>query len=112
MRKENPARFSSAVGEAWMHCEFKVKYCHKLFDDEMFHQIHFVEKWGRGIGLILSKEPNTEFKEVGRQFIVIFKRKAIPETREKTGEKTREKIIQLMRENPKITTQELAKRTD
>jgi len=33
MRKENPARFSSAVGEAWMHCEFKVKYCHKIFDD-------------------------------------------------------------------------------
>jgi len=33
MRKENPARFSSAVGEAWMHCEFKVKYSHKIFDD-------------------------------------------------------------------------------
>ncbi len=78
---------------------------------EMFHQIHFVEKWGRGIGLILSKEPDTNFKEVGRQFVVTFKRKAIPETREKTGEKTREKIIQLIRENPKITTQELAKRT-
>lgn len=78
---------------------------------EMFHQIHFVEKWGRGIGLILSKEPDTDFQIVGRQFVVVFKRKAIPETREKTGEKTREKIIQLMRENPKITTQELAKRT-
>jgi|SRR3989338_8456473 len=35
MRKENPARFSSAVGEAWMHCEFKVKYCHEIFDDEV-----------------------------------------------------------------------------
>ncbi len=33
MRKENPARFSSAVGEAWMHCEFKIKYCHKIFGD-------------------------------------------------------------------------------
>ena len=36
MRKENPARFSSAVGEAWMHCEFKVKYCHKIFDNETY----------------------------------------------------------------------------
>lgn len=79
---------------------------------EMFHQIHFVEKWGRGISLILSKEPETEFKEVGRQFIITFKRKTpIPETREKTGEKTREKIISLIKENPQITTQELAGKT-
>ena len=38
MRKENPARFSSAVGEAWMHCEFKIRYCHKIFDNEMYRQ--------------------------------------------------------------------------
>ena len=38
MRKENPARFSSAVGEAWMHCMFKVKYCHKIFDDEIYRE--------------------------------------------------------------------------
>jgi len=38
MRKENPARFSSAVGEAWMHCEFKIKYCHKIFDDEIYRE--------------------------------------------------------------------------
>ena len=38
MRKENPARFSSAVGEAWMHCEFKVKYCHTIFDDEVYRE--------------------------------------------------------------------------
>ena len=38
MRKENPARFSSAVGEAWMHCEFKIKYCHKIFDDELYRE--------------------------------------------------------------------------
>ncbi len=30
--KFNPVRFSSAVGEAWMHTSFKVKYCHKVFD--------------------------------------------------------------------------------
>ena len=38
MRKENPARFSSAVGEVWMHCMFKVKYCHKIFDDEIYRE--------------------------------------------------------------------------
>ena len=38
MRKENPARYSSAVGEAWMHCMFKIKYCHKIFDDEIYRE--------------------------------------------------------------------------
>ncbi len=38
MRKEDPIRFSSAVGEAWMHCEFKVKYCHGIFDDEIYRE--------------------------------------------------------------------------
>ena len=38
MRKENPVRYSSAVGEAWMHCEFKIKYCHKIFDDVIYRE--------------------------------------------------------------------------
>lgn len=38
MRKENPARFSSAVGEAWMHCEFKIRYCHCLFDNAIYRE--------------------------------------------------------------------------
>ena len=38
MRKENPVRYSSAVGEAWMHCEFKIKYCHAIFDDEIYRE--------------------------------------------------------------------------
>ena len=29
---------------------------------------------GKGINLILSKEPKTEFKEVGRQFITVFRK--------------------------------------
>ena len=32
MRKEDPVRYSSAVGEAWQHAMFKVKYCHKIFE--------------------------------------------------------------------------------
>lgn len=38
MRKDNPVRYSSAVGEAWMHCEFKIKYCHAIFDDEIYRE--------------------------------------------------------------------------
>ena len=38
MRKENPARYSSAVGESWQHCEFKIKYCHCIFDDELYRE--------------------------------------------------------------------------
>ena len=38
MRKENPARYSSAVGEGWMHCMFKIKYCHTIFDDELYRE--------------------------------------------------------------------------
>lgn len=42
---------------------------------KMLHRAHFIEKWGRGIRLILNKEPNTQFKEIGTHFVVIFKRK-------------------------------------
>ncbi len=38
MRKENPVRYSSAVGEAWMHCMFKVKYCHPIFDQVAYRE--------------------------------------------------------------------------
>ena len=44
--KNNPTRFSSAVGEIWVIATFKVKYCHKIFDlvgvreltDALFHE--------------------------------------------------------------------------
>lgn len=42
---------------------------------EMFNKVHYVEKWGRGIELILSKEPETEFKEAFAMFVTVFKRK-------------------------------------
>ena len=32
MKKYNPTRYSSAVGEAWMHTSFKIKFTHKIFD--------------------------------------------------------------------------------
>lgn len=80
---------------------------------EMFHRIHFVEKWGRGISLILSREPDTEFKEIGRHFIAVFRRKVIeekPSEKEKTRGKTRGKIIALLTQNPEITREGLAKK--
>ena len=32
MKRYNPTRYSSAVGEAWMHTSFKTKFTHKIFD--------------------------------------------------------------------------------
>jgi len=36
--KFNPVRYSSIVGEAWMHFTFKVKYCHPIFDNKLVRQ--------------------------------------------------------------------------
>lgn len=33
MKKTNPTRYSSAVGDIWVMATFKIKYCHKLFDN-------------------------------------------------------------------------------
>ena len=66
---------------------------------EMLHRVHFIEKWGRGIKLILSKEPDAKFSEVGTKFITTFIRKSYYEgkkgvedtTQKKVGEKVVEK---------------------
>jgi ATP-dependent DNA helicase RecG len=42
---------------------------------DIFHRIHFIEKWGRGISLILEREPTAIFKEVADIFITVFERK-------------------------------------
>lgn len=42
---------------------------------DIFHKVHYVEKWGTGIGRIRKLESKTEFKELSNAFIVIFKRK-------------------------------------
>ncbi|HHT9114831.1 MAG: winged helix-turn-helix transcriptional regulator [Planctomycetes bacterium] len=85
---------------------------------EMLHRVHFIEKWGRGIKLILSKEPDTKFSEVGTKFITTFRRRSYFEGKkgfEKLGEKgkeskekSKEKILRLMIENSAITIQEIA----
>ena len=76
---------------------------------EMLHRVHFIEKWGRGIKLILSKEPDTKFSEVGTKFIATFIRKSYYE-----GKKGVEKlsaneniIYTLIRNNPYISKIEM-----
>ena len=76
----------------------------------MFHRVHFVERWGRGIKLILSKEPTADFEEIGRQFFTVFKRKDVMgSVSEQTTHKTAQKILDLIKQNPKITRKDLAK---
>ena len=39
MKKENPSRYSSAVGDVWVMATFKVKYCHKIFDNALIRRL-------------------------------------------------------------------------
>jgi len=81
---------------------------------EMLHRVHFIEKWGRGIRLILSKAPDTLFEEVGRQFVTVFKRVGKDA---KTVERTTPpvkitelelKILNILAGNPKLSRTALA----
>ncbi|MBF0476945.1 MAG: response regulator [Deltaproteobacteria bacterium] len=37
---------------------------------DLFHRVHFIEKWGRGVRMILEREPETEFEDVGGELQV------------------------------------------
>jgi len=39
MKKLNPTRHSSAVGEIWVMATFKTKYCHKIFDVQGYREL-------------------------------------------------------------------------
>lgn len=80
---------------------------------DIFHRGHFVERWGRGISLILSKEPTAEFEEIGDSFYVTFKRKNY-ESRMPHKVKLSENLSELQRviitnmlQKPKITYAQL-----
>jgi uncharacterized protein (UPF0332 family) len=66
----------------------------------IFHKVHFVEKWGTGIGKIKGLEPKAIFEEVADFFLVTFQRRNVPETTQK--------IIELIKEKSSITREELA----
>jgi ATP-dependent DNA helicase RecG len=78
-----------------------------------------VEEWGSGLKRIskacAENGVKVTFKVLKSGFLVTFHRKPaksfLPSTVEKTVEKTREKIIALIRHDPKITTAELAKQS-
>ena len=85
----------------------------------LFERIDMVEQIGSGIGRIkdeIAKAglPIPIFKTDG-MFTVVFQRPAnniLVKNSEKTREKTREKIIRLIKSNKEITIKELAKETE
>ena len=89
---------------------------------DLFQRSHRIEKWGRGIKMILEREPATEFEEVGTAlFVARFRRKpAEPNSSEERGkttqkttqktQKTTQKILDVIAANPSISRKELATR--
>jgi len=84
---------------------------------ELFQHSHRIEKWGRGIKMILEREPRTEFEEVGTVlFVARFWRKEleknISETAgvpsEETSEETSDKILAIIRSDTKTTARHIA----
>ncbi len=82
---------------------------------DMFHRLHYIERIGSGVARMRELAPSIVFDISSNWFRTIFARKAIDAktvenviTGEKTREKTREKIIELIKDNPTITTGELA----
>jgi ATP-dependent DNA helicase RecG len=65
--------------------------------------------------LILSKEPKTSFKEVGRQFIVVFKRKYVTPQQLVEGlveglAENQRRILEIIQQDARISKRELADR--
>jgi len=82
---------------------------------DMFHEVHFVEKWGRGISLILSKEPDAEFEVVGGIFITRFKRKAegVEGLVDRVVEglvENQQKMLRMIAKNPHLSKREMAEK--
>jgi len=85
---------------------------------ELFQRSHRIEKWGRGIKLILEREPATEFEELGTVlFVARFWRKDLEKgisekigvASEKTSEKTSEKILGVISADKTISARQVAK---
>lgn len=91
-----------------------------------------MEAWGRGVPLILANAPDVTFREVAGLFIASFARpsarhagaesdpsKTTPKTTPKTApepqvrrrQKTGETLLQILRQQPHLSTSELAQMT-
>lgn len=102
---------------------------------ELFRRIHLVEAWGRGMPLILENAPDVRFAEVGSLFVARFARPVLttasnPKTTLETGVTTQEtsvttpeigqstprkrppstqqRLLQLLHEQPQLSTTDLA----
>jgi ATP-dependent DNA helicase RecG len=81
---------------------------------ELLRRVHMVEAWGRGVPLILEKEPGVQFREIAKLFITSFDRPSFGESVDKavvtTQETTQEKIIACLKAEPALTRKLLAQR--
>ena len=81
---------------------------------ELLRRVHMVEAWGRGVPLILEKEPGVQFREIAKLFITSFDRPSFGESVDKavvtTQETTQEKIIACLKAEPTLTRKLLAQR--
>ena len=59
MRKHNPTRYSSAVGECWVHAAFKIKYAHNIFD------IYEIRNAAKALFIKACKTYNIVWKSIG-----------------------------------------------
>jgi len=93
---------------------------------ELLRRIHMVEAWGRGVPLILEKEPGVEFREVAKLFIASFDRPSFKETTDKGVATPKEKstipketpkkpqrnpkemILSVLKEQPSLSIKEVA----
>lgn len=98
---------------------------------DLFRRIDMVEAWGRGMPLILENAPNVEFRVIARLFVASFERPSAvavttpeippttPETTPETGsttpetaawlqKNTKERLVQLLREQPQLSAPAIA----
>ena len=52
---------------------------------ELLRLVHMVEAWGRGVPLILEKEPGVQFREIAKLFITSFERPSFGESGRQSG---------------------------
>ncbi len=82
---------------------------------DLLGRAHFVERKGRGIALILGKEPTAKFEEIADLFITTFQRKTssidqgLVERLVDGLVENQRKIVMLIASNPKISKQEMQK---
>ena len=97
---------------------------------ELLRRIHMVEAWGRGIPLILEKEPDVEFREVAKLFITSFERHSYKaaaakgatiteeespspkETPKKPQRNPKEIILNILKEQPFLSIRDIAAQSE